>query len=196
MINSIATSGCSSTNYLKTMEVGDVFYMEKPLYKNQFEIFKASNSSYIQARTLYRNWAIPFSIDFISNDNKGSVQGLGEVFNLGNQLTIKECSSNNGMVTWNNVIGYITLKKFRHASEYSIYMYPEEKLAICRIQSDWTTVDVLDPKDETVKIASFKRTITPQIERWELLVLTKVYSFDYRMLFFLINFISYNVGTS
>lgn len=143
----------------------------------------------------FRSWAIPYRIDFMTSEQKGSAEGRGASFSIGQQVTLYECrndiSTGGGDFTVMGRISQTNIIEFWKRT-YEIYdATTTNKIATVEDKFGINEPFVARTPDGVV-VAEFQQITWQLQETWRLSVKFDMPSFDMRSLMILVSVISYN----
>jgi len=172
--------------------------MKKDFFVGRFTVSLKDGSSSGNgtdlARVKYRSWSVPYRIDLMNMDEKGSAEARGSVFSLGQQVSFYQCQ-NDTDIPWIKT-GRISQDFTILLRSYKLYDKDDTLIATAQENFDWTTsINVFKAENGTATsqvIASLKGLAFQATETWEITIKSEIPSYDYRQLVFLVSIISYN----
>ncbi|EFC41279.1 predicted protein [Naegleria gruberi] len=194
VVNSIPPEYCSSTNHLKYFPLGSIITMQKDLGLARFNIYNGTDTtvSNRSGRMKYRSWAIPYRIDLMTADEKGSCEGRGTSFSLGQKVDLTVCQNDTEIPF--QTFGKIDQEWTFILRKYKIYglnnvqiAYAEENFKIGSVD-----IDIKSPDGSLVYAKLVTKPFTSILETWEVNVKAELPDFDWRTIIYLVSVISYN----
>ena len=171
-------------------------YHEEDFFLNHFKVSlnDGSTNGTDLASVKFRSWSVPYKIDLMNLDEKGSAEARGSVFSLGQQLSFYQCQ-NDTDIPWIKT-GRISQDFTLFLRSYKLYDWDDTLIATAQENMDWTTnIDVFKAENGVATsqiIASLKVVPFQLTQTWEITIKSEIPSYDYRQLVFLVSIISYN----
>ncbi|KAG2375376.1 hypothetical protein C9374_009999 [Naegleria lovaniensis] len=203
IINSLPPEYCYSTQHLKYLPAGSTIALRKTYGLGRFELFNETghgdkienfkfNASSIVGTMKYRSWAIPYRIDLMNAEQKGSAEGRGASFSIGQQVSLHECR--NDTTSEFTVLGRISQTNVFEFWKRTYEVY--DATTTNKIATVEDKFGINEPfvarTPEGVVVAEFQQITWQLQETWRLSVKYDMPNFDMRSLLILVSVISYN----